>query len=302
MRFIVFMLGGLWLALSALPLRAADTAVISTCTLVPDEEAEIPAQEAGVLTKILVREGEQVSGKQLLAQIDDIIPRTQRDVADFKRQAATKKSEDDVDIRFAQAAAEVAEKDYEVGVDANKKVPGTMTQSEVLRRLLDWHKMELSIEKAKKDQVVARLEARMAEAELHTAEANIERRQIVAPCWFDREGHPLDAVVVELNQHVGQWVQIGEPVMRLIHMGRLRVNGVLNASQYRPSEIQDRPVEIAVTLPRLGRQTFPGKVVYVKPVIEGPYLQVRAEVENRKLDGVWILNPGMNVEMTIQLK
>ena len=113
MRFIVFMLGGLWLALSALPLRAADTAVISTCTLVPDEEAEIPAQEAGVLTKILVREGEQVSGKQLLAQIDDIIPRTQRDVADFKRQAATKKSEDDVDIRFAQAAAEVAEEDYE---------------------------------------------------------------------------------------------------------------------------------------------------------------------------------------------
>ena len=144
-------------------------------------------------------------------------------------------------------------------MDANKKVPGTMTQSEVLRRLLDWHKMELSIEKAKKDQVVARLEAKMAEAELHAAEANIERRQIVAPCWFDREGHPLDAVVVELNQHVGQWVQIGEPVMRLVRMDRLRVNGVLDAKQYRPSEIQDRPVEIAVTLPRLGRQTFSGQ-------------------------------------------
>ena len=116
-----------------------------------------------------------------------------------------------------------------------------MPQSEVLRRLLDWHKMELSIEKAKKDQIVARLEAKMAEAELRTAEANIERRQIVAPSWFDREGHPLDAVVVELNQHVGQWVQIGEPVMRLVRMGRLRVNGVLDAKQYRPSEIQGSP-------------------------------------------------------------
>jgi hypothetical protein len=90
--------------------------------------------------------------------------------------------------------------------------------------------------------------------------------------------------------------------MRLVHLGRLRVNGVLDAKNFRPSEIQDRPIEIAVTLPRLGRQTFSGKVVYVKPVIESGFLQLRAEVENRKLDGVWILNPGMNVEMTIQLK
>ena len=175
-------------------------------------------------------------------------------------QAATKKSEDDVDIRFAQAAAEVAKVDYEAGEDANNKVPGTVTQSEVLRRLLDWHKMELSIEKAKKDQVVARLEAKMAEAELHAAEANIERRQIVAPSWFDRAGHPLDAVVVELTQHVGQWVQIGEPVMRLVRMDRLRVNGVLNASEYRPSEIQDRPVEIAVTPAAARSADVPGQV------------------------------------------
>jgi multidrug efflux pump subunit AcrA (membrane-fusion protein) len=302
MRLIVLVLGGLCLAVFSLPLKAAETATISNCTLEPDLEAQIPAREAGALTDILVHEGEQVSAKQLLAQIDDVLPKMQREAAYFKFQAATKKSEDDVDIRFAQAAAKVAKADYEQAEDANKRVPGTVPSSEVRRRLLDWHKMELSIEKARKDQVIARMEAKMAEAELHTTEANIERRQIVVPPWYDRAGKPLDAVVVELTQHVGQWVQIGEPVMRLVRMDRLRVNGVLNAKDYRPSEIQGREVEITVTLPRLGRQTFPGKIMYVKPVVESGYLQVRAEVENRNQNGVWILNPGMSVDMTIQLK
>jgi len=302
MRLLIFVLGGLCLVFSPLPLQAGMRRSSRNCALAPDEEAQIPAQEAGVLTKILVHEGEQVSAKQLLAQIDDVIPRMQREVAYFKFQAATKKSEDDIDIRFAKMAAEVAKFDYQESKDANKKVQGTVTQSDVLRRLLDWHKMQLMAEKAEKDQMVAKMEAKMAEAEMRTGDANIERRQIVAPSWFDRDGHPLDAVVVELTQHVGQWVQIGEPVMRLVRMDRLRVNGVVDAKLYRPSEIQDRPVEIAVTLPRLGRQTFSGKVVYVKPVIESDLFQVRAEVENRKQNGVWILNPGMNVEMTIQLK
>ncbi len=302
MRTMVLVLGGLWLVFAPLPLKADDTAIIANCTLAPDEEAQIPAQEAGVLTKILVHEGEQVAAKQPLAQVDDIIPRMQREMAYYKFQAASKKAATDVDIRFAEEAAKVAKVDYDQAVEANRKVSGTFTQSELLRRLLDWHKMELSIEKAKEDRIVAAMEAKMAEAEMHTAEANIDRRQIVGPSWFDREGKSLGAVVVELTQHVGQWVQSGEPVMRLVRMDRLRVNGVVDAKMYRPSEIQDRAVEIAVTLPRLGRQTFAGKVVYVKPVIESDLFQVRAEVENRKQNGVWILNPGMNVEMTIQLK
>ena len=112
----------------------------------------------------------------------------------------------------------------------------------------------------------------------------------------------MDALVAQLTQHVGQWVQAGEPVLRLVRMDRLRVIGSLDAKKYRPSEIQDCDVKVVAELPRLGRQTFDGKVVYVRPVIVGGTLQVRAEVQNRKENGIWILNPGMTVEMTIQPK
>ena len=307
MRFMVLVLGGLCLVFSPLSLKAEDTATVPNCTLAPEEEAQIPAQEAGVLTKILVHEGEQVSAQQRLALIDDAMPKRQRDVAYFKFRAAKKKSETDVDVRFAEEAAKVAKVEYDLAEEANRKVPGTMTHSEILRRFLDWEKMKLSIEKAKEDRIVAGLDAQQAEAELRLAEANLERRQITAPSWFDREGKPSDAVVVELTQHVGQWVQSGEPVMRLVRMDRLRVNGVLDATKFRPSKVQDRPVVVTVVMPHAEGETpqeekFTGKIVYVKPLVEGGYLQVRAEVQNRKEDGVWVLNPGMNVDMTIQLK
>ena len=91
--------------------------------------------------------------------------------------------------------------------------------------------------------------------------------------------------------------------MRLVRMDRLRVEGVLNAKEYRPSEIQGPAGRgRRDARPRSDSETFPGKIVYVKPVVEGGEFQVRAEVQNRKQNGVWVLSPGMNAEMTIQLK
>jgi multidrug efflux pump subunit AcrA (membrane-fusion protein) len=309
MRTLVFIFGGLVLVSAPFLLaagdtptvRSADVAMIANCTLMPEQEAQVPAQEAGVLTNIRVREGDSVTPGQLLAQIDDIIPRAQQDVAKYKLDVAKKQAEDDIDVRFASAAAAVAKADYEQAMEANEKIRGTVPQAEVRKRLLDWHKMVLSIEKAKKDMAVAGLQAKVGEAELNAQIANVERRRLVTPPW--RGDANIDAVVVELSRRLGEWVQIGEPVMRLVRIDRLRVDGVLDAKEYRPSDIQDRPVQVSVLLPHTGsRQTFSGKIVYVKPVIEGGTLQVRAEVENRKQDGVWILYPGMPAEMTIGLR
>ena len=110
--------------------------------------------------------------------------------------------------------------------------------------------------------------------------------------------------MVELSRHLGEWVQIGEPVMRLVRLDRLRVNGVLDAKDYRPSEIQDRPVRVVVAHPsrRRSPRHSPARSCTSSRSSRAELLQVRAEVQNRKQDGVWILNPGMKAEMTIELK
>ena len=107
---------------------------------------------------------------------------------------------------------------------------------------------------------------------------------------------------MELKSHEGEWVKAGDVVMRLVRLDVLRVHGSLDANAASPGEVQGQPVEITVALARGHRETFSGKIVYVKPLVEGGAYEVRAEVQNRKQDGAWVLNPGLTAEMTIQLK
>jgi multidrug efflux pump subunit AcrA (membrane-fusion protein) len=288
------LLGGLWLVLSPSALNAADTVELLNCRLGLDEQAEIPAQEAGVLDNILVEEGQLVSKDALLANIDNRLPLLQQEVAGYKRDVANRQAKDDIDRRFAEASAKVADAEYEQALEANRIVSGAVPRAEVRRRLLELRKMELSIEKADKDLDVAVLQAKVAEGELKAAKEMIDRRRLIAP--FD------GAVVVELRKHVGEWVQSGEPVMRLVRMDRLRVDGALNAKDYHPAEIKGRPAEIVVVLLNGRQESFVGTIEYVKPLVEGGLFQVRAKIQNRRQGDGWVVYPGMTAKMTIQLK
>jgi multidrug efflux pump subunit AcrA (membrane-fusion protein) len=273
--------------------RAADPVVLPECLISLADEVAVPAQEPGVLMKIPVRDGQQVAKGDLLAQIDDIVPRAKQNVAKYKLKAAEKEARDDINIRYSRAAAAVAQADCDQDEDANRRIPGTVQQTTVREHLLKTRQMVLSIEKAQKDMAVAELQAGVSQAELDAATADVDRRRIVAP---------LDAMVVELKPHEGEWVQAGDTIMRLMRLDLLRVEGLLDAKEYRPSELQDRPVQVVVTLPHGQKESFSGKVVFVKPMVEGRKFAVRAEVQNRREGGFWILCPGQTADMTIQLK
>ena len=79
------------------------------------EEAQIPAQEPGVLKKLPVREGQSVAVGDLLAQIDDEQPRVAADVAQAKLDVASKQATDDINVRYARAAADVAKVELRPG-------------------------------------------------------------------------------------------------------------------------------------------------------------------------------------------
>jgi multidrug efflux pump subunit AcrA (membrane-fusion protein) len=293
MRRIVFLFGVSWLIASSWS-AAAETVPVPHCLLSPVNEADVPAQEAGVIEKIAVRDGDAVTAGDLLAQIDATIPRAQQKVAESKLTAAETQAESDIDIRYATSARDVAKAEYDQGVEANEKVRNSVPRAEIRRRLLEWTKMDLSIEKARQDRAVAHCQVGVAKAELEAAKANVQRRRIVAP---------FDGVVVELAKHEGEWAENGATLLRIVHIKRLRVDGSVNGRQYRASDLNDRPVTVVATLPGGRRETFRGKIVYIKPEIklDGDF-DVRAEIENRQDNGVWALLPGMYVDMTIQLK
>ncbi len=59
---------------------------VEHCDVKLDEEAEVPAQEAGVIMKINIREGDQIPVGGTMAQIDDAQAQKQRKnaTAEFK--------------------------------------------------------------------------------------------------------------------------------------------------------------------------------------------------------------------------
>lgn len=295
MRFIITGILCLPLLFAATAMGAADDSVtVPNCLLSMNEEAEVPAQEAGVLIKIPVREGQAVAKGETLAQIDDALAKMQYNIAYYKLKAAEKEAADDIGIRYAEAAAKVAKAEYDQARDANNKFPGTVPLAEERRLLLKHREMVLSIEKSQKEMALAALQVKVSEAELKAAEAKLEHYHATSP---------LDAVVVEFSRHEGEWVQPGDPLMRLVRVDRLRAEGYVSASNYSAAEIKGRPVNVIVTLARGRKETFPGKIVYVKPLIEaGGQFLVRAEVDNRKQGDIWLLSPGLSAEMIIKLR
>src|SRR5436853_1617550 len=71
------------------------------------EEAEVPAQEAGVITSVAVREGQRVKQGELLTQIDDQVPKLVADATKAKYDIARAKAMNDVRLRFAHKSTEV---------------------------------------------------------------------------------------------------------------------------------------------------------------------------------------------------
>jgi membrane fusion protein (multidrug efflux system) len=266
---------------------------LENCYVSQIEEVQVPAQEGGVLTEVAVKEGDAIRQGQQIGQIDDVEPRMQRQVAEVELKVAQEEAQNDINVRYSKASADVSKAEYDQAIEANRRLPGTVPQAEVRRLQLKWREAVLSIEQAEMRQRVAALEAQVAKAKVDASNVGIERRKIIAP---------VDALVLKLYHHAGEWVKPGDPVVHIIQLNRLWVEGFVKAQEVSPSEINGRPVSVDVLLARGRKATFTGQVVFVKPVIEGGTYQIRAEVENRQENGFWLLTPGMPAVMTINIR
>jgi macrolide-specific efflux system membrane fusion protein len=273
---------------------SADAVTLTHCLISLSEEAQVPAKEGGQLTKIHVKDGDQVTKDQLLAQIDDAHSQMEYRAAERKYVAAKVLSENDINVQYSEAAADVAAAQVLTGEEANRRVRGSVTEAQMREWRLMHRKFLLEIKQARFKMQTDSMEAEVRKAEMDAAQENIDRRQIKAP---------LGGVVVDLKHHEGEWLQPGDTVLRILRVDRLRIEGFLKASEYDPAELANRPVTVTVTLAHGRQEKFQGKVIFVNPTVEaGGEFRVRVEVLNRKENDFWLLRPGQTAEMTIHTK
>lgn len=271
-----------------------DAVTLSNCLITLNDKEEVPAKEAGALEKIAVKDGDVVKAGQLLAQIDDAHAQAEFKANVFKHQRAKEESENDINVRYSVAEADVANAQVLVGEEANRRVAGSVTPAQLREWKLAHVKSVLGIEQSRFKMHTTSIEAQEQQAAVEAAQENINRRKILAK---------LDGVVVDLKKHEGEWVQPGDTLLRVVRIDRLRIEGFLNVSQYAPAEINRRPVTVTVSLAGGRQETFQGSVIFVDPQVEpGGEYRVRVVVYNRKENDDWLLLPGLNAEMTIHLK
>jgi len=277
---------------SGVPRSSGRGTVVSNCLVSLIEEAEVPAQEEGLLIEIAVREGSHVGKGEILGRVNDRAAQFQKKIAESAYRGAKEKSENDINVRYSQAAAKVAEAAYDAALEANRKYPNAVGPSEVRRLKLEAERTRLQIEQSQLEQTLLVHDLTSKAAELEAASDAVRRRHVLSP---------VDGEVVEMRRRVGEWVSAGQPVLRVVRLDRLRVEGFVNANEIDPGTLIDRAVLVEVATAGGQRRTVSGRVVYVSPLVQGGgESRIWAEVENVKENGRWRIQPGQSARMTIE--
>jgi macrolide-specific efflux system membrane fusion protein len=285
------------------------------------EEAEVPAQESGVITQIAAREGQRVARGELLAQIDDQVAQLAAAAAELQFNVAAAKATNDVRLRFAQKALEVSEAELKRSTESVERFAKSVSQSQLDVERLTVEKNRLELEQASHEHHVAQLEMKVKDHERTAARAAVTRRRIAAP---------FDGIVVQVLVRQGEWVESGRQALRVVSVDRLKAEGFLPAHLAKgnlsdaavkletvskpsgtvpilrrlPEQNQTVPLSETVLKPLLTTsgesdkaESFTGKIVFVSPEVDPITNQVRiwAEIDNRE----GRLRPGQPVKMVI---
>ena len=269
-------------------------AVIPYCQVLLIHDTDVPAQEAGLLVSLQVTEGDEVRRSDLLAQIDDRQSLLDKLAAELERDVAQARADDDIDVRYSKKSAELAEQELRQSLGINRKSPGALPVAEVRRQQLAKARADLQVDRSRLDLKIAQMTADVQQAAVQAVDDSILRRRIVAP---------FEGTVIEVYREANEWVNAGEPVLRIVRLDQLRVDGFLNAGQYDAAEVADQNVAVEIELARGRRERFSGRVVFVNPLVQaGNKYRIRAVVENRQENGHWLLHPGVTATMAIQLR
>ena len=284
-----------------------DSVVVENCNVALINDVDVPAQEAGVLTKFHVREGSVVKALANLVQIDDADSKVRLKSAELEYSVAKKNAENDINVAAAKAAADVAEAEVNESKAINQKARGSIPPTQIRREELTKTRAELQVDVAQLEYDVAQLTSDVRLSQVDIVKLSVTRRLVKSP---------IDGVVERRYKEVGEWVQPGEAILQVIRMDQLRIEGFLRADKVAPTDIVGREVRVEVAFKKIGAgkvaaqgekdpllRPFEGKVEFVSNQVQaGGEYRVWAEVKNRQTpDGHWVLRPGMVATMKIIL-
>ena len=246
---------------------------------------EIAASAAGAVKKVSIKEGDKIKEGDMLVKLDAEEAFAAAQSARSELEISKEESKNNIDEKFAKVSTEVSGKVYQRSLNAVKQYAKSVSKTELERLKLEYERARLSGEQAERTATVNELKVDQRKAQLDLACVQLKNREIQSP---------VSGTVVQVFKQSGEWVQPGEPVVRIIDLSKLRVSCRCYLEDATPDEIAKEATFVYED------EKFKAKVVFASPEID-PDLQdfiVWAEIENP--DGT--LKPGMSGSIVLQKK
>lgn len=265
MRIVVLIIASIF----PLFAQAADAPlVIESVVLSPLHVAEVPAQQVGVLREIVADEGTTVEAGAILAKLD--ARQAELDVAKAKLEAAqaAAKANNRTKVDYAEKSLAVAEAELRRSQESIEQFAKSISQSQLDVERLTVEKLALEKKQAEHELELDRLTLQLKEQELAAEVLKLEQHQVQAP---------FTGTVTMVRGRVGEWLEVGAPVVRLVAVDTLRAEGFLDAKNASGSLTGHE-----VVFHCEDGSTAKGTLKFVSPEMDAVTRQVRvwAELEN----------------------
>ncbi len=236
--------------------HSATSSIIEVETFTePYRRIEVPAAEMGVLSELLVEEGDEVTQMQLLARVDDSVLKISLQVAKAAR---------DADGVMNSAATELTLRQQQLHSYLELHQRGNASPREV--------------ERAEQSHVQALTRVETVREELEIR--GLEYERILAQLKMREIRSPMNGVVVKIEKEAGEFVSPTDPVvLQIVELQRLKA--VFSV----PMAVAERLTKQQTVWMWVGRtsQRVPGVIELVSPITdaESGTVRVKIRIDNR---------------------
>lgn len=289
MSFIVFLVHACWSpdALRGAPPAELRWETFENCPVLTEHVVDVPALESGILTELLVKENDSVMIDTPIARLDSEIAEMDLQVLHLQYKFAQYQATNNMTIDFYEFALREAQERLRRYQAVYESVRG----QDIKDLELAVEKARVSLDQARQQRQEAIVEAELRAGSIRAAQMRLDRRKLKAP---------ISGVVTEVVKHSGQWVEVGEPILRIQDLEKLVVELRIPLKQFNLAKIQGTPV-------RVNAQGLNGKSVWLNGTIASydhsvssqGLVRVHAQVNNIQQDGHWLILPG--IEVTLKL-
>ena len=251
------------------PLLAQGRLVVGEARLVAVSNTVVAAEAPGIVREILVKPGATVGNDAALARLNEELFAAEFDVAAAEFEIAKVEAQNRVNVEYADKSAEVAAAVLEKSIQANRIFSKSIPETEIEKLRLEFEQSRLSGEQAELEFTMAQWTQELKARQTQAAKVRLDGRIIQAP---------FAGKIAQVYVQPGQWINAGEPIVRLMDATRLRAEAFLQEDFIREIELGQTAHFEYVLAGESHR--IEAKVTFIGVEIVEGIFQVWAEFEN----------------------